>query len=373
MFNKIFGKRNSIQRAFVIQFIVALCILISISVLVFYIGINNSIQDKLIEINVNSREDSQELLAIVRRCLILTITSIIVISVVIIRITAKKTLQPLTQLNEATKKVASGDFTVKLETKRQDEIAELTENFNKMVKELNSIECLKDDFINNVSHELKTPISSIQGFAELLKTEDISLEERKEYSSIIIEESERLLNLASNILKLSKLDNQERVNKKQEFSVSEQIRKTISVLEPKWKNKNIKFNVHLKDKNFYGSADLMMSVWMNIIDNAIKFSNDNGAIDISVDTNNEGDKIQVIIKDRGIGIKEDEIDKIFDRFYQIDKSHSIEGHGLGLAIVKRTIELSKGSINVSSKEGKGTTFTIELPIEKIENKNIVIK
>ena len=219
-------------------------------------------------------------------------------------------LKPIKQLKDATKKVAAGDFSVELETERNDEIGDLTHDFNKMVKGLSSIECLQKDFINNVSHELKTPISSIQGFAKLLDDETLTEEERKEYISIIIEESDRLLNISTNILKLSKLQNQDRVVNKEEIDISEQIRKVISVLEPKWKEKDLKFNVSLQDAIYYGDSDLTFQVWMNLIDNAIKFSNNNSHIDVKV--KKEKDLIKIEIKDYGIGMDEGEKDKIFD-------------------------------------------------------------
>lgn len=236
---------------------------------------------------------------------------------------------------------------------------ELTHNFNKMVKGLNSIECLQKDFINNVSHEIKTPISSIQGFAKLLEGENLSAEERKEYAGIIKEESDRLLYLSTNILKLAKLENQERLINKSKFNVAEQIRRSISVLEPKWKEKNIKFNVNLKEGEFFGEKDLIYQVWMNILENSIKFSKKDGQIDIKMRL--EKEKIIVEIKDYGIGMDEEECKKIFDRFYQVDKSHKEKGTGLGLAIVKRIIDLSNGSIEVESRTNKGAKFIVTLP------------
>lgn len=175
-----------------------------------------------------------------------------------------------------------GDYEIELETKREDEIGELTKNFNKMTEGLKSIENLQNEFINNVSHEIKTPISSINGFAQILKDESLSKEEREEYANIIIEESERLTALTGKMLKLSKLQNQDRIVNKVEVLISEQIRRIISVLEPKWADKNIKINVSLEEKIFYGDEDLLFQVWMNIIENAIKFSNENGEIDIKV-------------------------------------------------------------------------------------------
>lgn len=264
-----------------------------------------------------------------------------------------------------------GDYDVELETKREDEIGEVTHNFNKMIKGLQSTENLQTEFINNVSHEIKTPISSIEGFAKLLKEKDLSDEEREEYSNIIIEESERLTNLTGKMLKLSKLHNQDRITNKQEILISEQIRRAISLLEPKWAEKDIKIKVNLEECSFLGDTELMFQVWVNLLDNAIKFSNPNGDIDVKVAI--KDNNINVTVRDYGVGMQEAEMEKIFERFYQIDRSHSEEGCGLGLAIVKRIIELSEGTIEVESKENQGTTVKVKLPLDSVKNNKIIIE
>lgn len=240
-----------------------------------------------------------------------------------------------------------------------------------MIKGLQSTEKLQTEFINNVSHEIKTPISSIEGFAKLLKEKDLSDEEREEYSSIIIEESERLTNLTGKMLKLSKLHNQERITNKQEILVAEQIRRAISLLEPKWGQKDIKINVSLEESSFLGDEELLFQVWVNLLDNAIKFSNQGGKLDIKVE--NRDNYIEIKIKDYGVGMKEEQLEKIFERFYQIDKSHAEEGCGLGLAIVKRIVELSEGTIKVESKENQGTIVEIKLPLYNEKNNKIIIE
>lgn len=239
-----------------------------------------------------------------------------------------------------------------------------------MTKGLQSTENLQKEFINNVSHEIKTPISSIQGFAKILKDKNLSDEEREEYSNIIIEESERLANLTGKMLKLSKLHNQDRIINKREILIAEQIRKTVSLLEPKWAEKDIKININLEETIFYGDEELIFQVWINLLENAIKFSKQNSKIDIKEFQQNN--YIVAIIKDYGIGMVEDEIEKAFERFYQIDKSHSEEGSGLGLAIVKRIIELSEGTIKINSKENEGTTVTVKLPLPIEKNNKIFI-
>ena len=357
----IFGKKESIQRRIIKTAILYILIVIAIAAFLFYVFVQRSINIKLIEINEQQGQSIKDLLNISSRSIRVSIVSILLITIALMQNISRKIVNPIKKITDATKKVASGDFTIELETKRDDEIGELTHNFNKMVKELNSIECLQKDFINNVSHEIKTPISSIQGFAKLLEADDLSKEERKEYAEIIKEESDRLLYLSTNILKLAKLENQERIMNKTKFNIAEQIRRTISVLEPKWKEKNIKFNVSLKEQEFLGEKDLMYQVWMNIIENSIKFSKQDGQIDIKMKINQ--DSIIVEIKDYGIGMEEEEVKKIFDRFYQIDKSHTKPGAGLGMTIAKRIVELSGGKIEVTSKLNESTTFIVTLPIK----------
>lgn len=348
MFEKIFGKRNSIQRKVITTATIYILIIIAITSLFFYFFVHKSINMELVEINIKQQEEAKELLGMSGKSIRLVIISIVVATVGVIAYVTRKMLNPVAKITEATKKVASGDFTVHLETDRTDELGEMTHNFNKMVKELNSIECLQKDFINNVSHEIKTPISSIKGFAELLAADDLSKEERKEYSNIIKEEADRLLYLSTNILKLAKLENQERLENTEEICIAEQIRRTISVLEPKWKEKNIKFNVSLKEDKIFGEKDLLFQVWMNLIENAIKYSKANAQIDIKM--RNDENNIIVEIKDYGKGMTKEETDKIFDRFYQSDKTHSERGVGL------RTCNCKKNSRIIQRKDRSKKQF-----------------
>ena len=367
---KVLGKRKTMQRRLMRSFIVSIALVILLTILEFAVLVTPTLSDKLIEINIRDKEQINSLLYVTRRICGLTLINIVLISGMIIKININNMLNPIKQINEATKKVALGDYDIELETKREDEIGELTKNFNKMTHGLKSTENLQKEFINNVSHEVKTPVSSIEGFAKFLKDDNLSKEEREEYANIIIEEAKRLENLTGKILKLSKLNNQEVITNKQEIMIAEQIRRAVSLLEPKWSKKDIKINVSLEEKVFLGDEGLIFQVWVNLLDNAIKFSKPNSSIDIKV---HEKDKnICVEIKDHGIGMNEEEIEKIFDRFYQIDKSHSEEGSGLGLAIVKRILELSEGKIEIKSKENVGTTFTVELPIQNEKNNKIII-
>lgn len=368
---KIFGKRNSMQRSLMRSFIIALVLVAILTIIEFSVLVVPTMQDKLIEINIHDKEQIDSLIYITRKICGFAILNIVIISAVLVRINLKNIFRPIEQINEATKKVALGEYDIELETKREDEIGELTNNFNKMTRGLKSTENLQKEFINNVSHEIKTPVSSIEGFAKFLKDKNLTDEEREEYANIIIEEAKRLENLTGKILKLSKLNNQEIITNKQEIEVAEQIRKAISLLEPKWSKKDIKINVSLEEKIFLGDEDLIFQVWVNIIDNAIKFSNEGESIDIKI--YEKDSNINVEIKDHGIGMKEEELEKVYDRFYQIDRSHSKEGSGLGLAIVKRIVELSEGKIEIKSKENKGTTVIVKLPVTSEKNNKIIIK
>ena len=368
---KIFGKRNSMQRSLMRSFIIAIVLVAILTIVEFSVLVVPKMQDKLIEINIRDKEQIDSLIYVTRKICGFAILNIVIISAVLVRINLKNIFRPIEQINEATKKVALGEYNIELESKREDEIGELTNNFNKMTHGLKSTENLQKEFINNVSHEIKTPVSSIEGFAKFLKDKNLTDEEREEYANIIIEEAKRLENLTGKILKLSKLNNQEIITNKQEIEVAEQIRKAISLLEPKWSKKDIKINVSLEEKTFLGDEDLIFQVWVNIIDNAIKFSNEGGSIDIKV--YEKDGNINVEIKDHGIGMKEEELEKVYDRFYQIDKSHSKEGSGLGLAIVKRIVELSEGKIEIKSKENKGTTVIVKLPVTSEKNNKIIIK
>lgn len=271
-------------------------------------------------------------------------------------------LKPLNELIDATREVAKGNFNVKAkELNHKFGIGELIRSFNIMTDELSSIEMFRDDFISNVSHEFKTPIASVQGFAKLLQNNDLSKDERDEYTEIIVEETRRLSHLSTNILKISKLEHQGIVEKRTTFSLDEQIRRSILLLEHLWEKKHIGFNINLKEISYIGDEELLQQVWVNLINNAINFSPDGGSVDIELTQTD--DNLVFKIKDYGIGMTEEIKDRIFEKFYQGDKSHSKEGSGLGLPLVKRILELHNGDIYVKSILNEETTFIVELPIQ----------
>lgn len=288
--------------------------------------------------------------------------SIIVFMLIIMGI-SNKAMKPIIQLNNATQEVAKGNFDVAVFNDSQDEIGQLTESFNKMAKELKSIEYLRKDFVSNVSHEFKTPISSILGFAKLLENENLTDQEKKEYLEIIVEESERLSNLSTNIMKLSKLESQDIVFNKAEYSLDEQIRRVILLLEPKWCEKNIDFDIDMENISFLADEDLMQQVWINLLNNAIVYSYQNGTIHIRMYKYKEEEKAVIEIQDEGMGMDKHTKDRMFEKFFKGDASHSKEGAGLGLALVKRIVDLHQGIIEVESELGNGTTIKITFPNE----------
>ncbi|MBB6625443.1 HAMP domain-containing sensor histidine kinase [Clostridium gasigenes] len=295
-----------------------------------------------------------------RSILIMSTLIICVIIGSILMFFATKTIsKPIKYISNITKEVSKGNFDISIDYESTDEIGTLAKNFNLMIVELKNMEYLRKDFISNVSHEFKTPISSIQGFVEMIKNKDLPEEKRDAYIDIIIEETERLSNLSSNMLRISRLDNQSIPNKITEFSLDEKIRKVILLLEDRWDKKNLELDINLESVMFKGDEDLIEQVWINLIENAIKFSEDGGKI--SVELKNLEEDVVVKVSDTGIGISEESKERVFERFYQGETSHSKVGNGLGLAIVKRIIEICRGEIEIESCVGKGTIFIIRLP------------
>lgn len=273
---------------------------------------------------------------------------------------AKYAIRPIEKVIKAMKKIEKGDFSVRVEEQPLDtEINELIRSFNKMAEELEGIEMFREDFINSFSHEFKTPIVSIQGFAKQLKKTTLSEEKKAEYIDIIIGESNRLTKLSSNVLLLTKLENQQIITDKVKFCLDEQIRNCILLLEKQWSAKDIEFDIDMQNVEYETNPDMLSQAWLNIVGNAIKFSPPHGKIKVYL--SQENDVITAEISDSGIGMKEETMHHIFEKFYQGDAAHSGEGNGLGLPMVKRIIELCDGSIRVESQYGHGTSFIVKLP------------
>ncbi len=282
----------------------------------------------------------------------------LIIGTIIAGVASKVVLAPIVEVITVTKKIAKGDFAVRITDKKDLEYKELADNFNRMIDELNSIETLRNDFVSNISHEFKTPVASIQGFAELLKSDQLKASDRKEYLNIIIDETQRLTAMISNILLLSKIENHSIMMNKNDFDLAEQIRRVILLLEPQWTAKNIEIEVELKDMTYHGYEELLYQVWLNVLQNAVKFTPVYGKIFVTAFLVDEETYVKIV--DNGIGMDDQTQKHIFEKFYQFDRSRKQEGNGLGLSLVQKIINLSGGTVTVNSKEGRGTAFTINL-------------
>lgn len=359
-------KRKSLYRFLILAFIIILCITILVTSLYFRYARYYLIELLHVQGIEFSELDKDRVVDGVIGAVFETVTLSAIIGLVLVIVVFKHIVGPIRKMTLATKKVAKGDFTVQIDNgrkHRRDEIGLLTDNFNMMVRELESNEYLSKEFMSNVSHEFKTPIASIQGFAKLLKDDGISDKEKSEYVDIIIEESERLANLSNNIQHLSKLENKTELIKKEKVAIDEQIRKCIVILNNELEEKNIEIGMD-EDKDVFLNVneDMFYQVWINLINNAIKYTDNNGRIDIIIDEFK--DKVRIEVKDTGRGISEENLEKIFEKFYQEDSSHNSEGNGLGLAIVKKIVDLHKASIEVKSKLGEGSSFIVTIPKEK---------
>lgn len=275
---------------------------------------------------------------------------------------SKIPLKPVQDLVHGMNRLASGDFSTRVHPgpimKSVPAMVELSDSFNKMAQELEGTEMLRSDFINNFSHEFKTPIVSISGFAKLLNRGNLSDQEKKEYLKVIEEESKRLSDMATNVLNLTKVENQTILTGITTFNVSEQIRSCILLLEDKWSKKNLDLELLLNEYDICANEELLKQVWINLLDNAIKFAPQDGMIQVM--TEEAEDSYHITILNSGSEIPADKIDKIFIKFYQADESHAAQGNGVGLAIVKKIVQLHHGRIDVDSKN-MVTTFVITLP------------
>lgn len=274
---------------------------------------------------------------------------------------SKLFFDPIKELRHAMDKVADGDFTVRLDPNRSasGEIQELYAGFNLMAYELGTIEVLQTDFVSNVSHEFKTPINAIEGYATLLQgIDEIREGEQAEYVEKILFNTRRLSGLVGNILLLSKIDNRIIQPQNTIFRLDEQIRRSILLLEPEWIKKDVEFDVEMDDIEYNGPEGLLHHVWDNLIGNAVKFGPMGGMIRIRL-SKREND-IVFTVEDNGPGISEDAKKRIFDKFWQADTSHKQEGNGLGLTLVKQIVALANGEISVDNINGGGCRFTVTL-------------
>lgn len=293
---------------------------------------------------------------------LLAVTSIIAGSL-LTHYSVKYILKPVQLLLEGMHAVANGDYSVRVVPQGFKRFKHLGQCFNNMAQELDSAEILKKDFVNNFSHELKTPITSILGFAKILKSSDLSDEEREEYLDIIISESERLSCLSQNILTLTRIENQSILTDIEEINISEQIRLAVALFDSQLTEKNIEINFEGGECTAFGNKNHLSQVWVNLIDNAIKFSPADSTIRIIVHQENGG--LSITFSNHGEVFDETAAKHIFDRFYQADKSHKTSGNGLGLTLVKTIIQNHGGSIEVTSDDEYEVVFRIYLPEKQL--------
>ena len=287
-------------------------------------------------------------------CILIAVSMVVMIRMVFIH--------PLQRNIEAMKKLANGDFTVRVNHAEHGyvprEMVEFEQSFNKAAEELGGTEILRKDFINNFSHEFKTPIVSISGFADLLRDEDVTPEEQREYLQIIRDESRRLAQLSGSVLLLNRIEAQTILTDCTDFSLDEQLRQCILVTRQKWRDKPLQFEAELAPCTYHGSEALVKEIWLNLLDNAAKFSPENGTISVTLHC--EQGRPVVAVTDQGCGMDAETCCHIFEQFYQGDTSHRTQGNGLGLAMAQKIAALHGGAVTVDSRPGSGSCFTVVL-------------
>lgn len=282
-----------------------------------------------------------------------------ILLVPMITVLYRKRAREVVTLSEAIRKVAAGDYSTRIPMHKRSQMNPIYEDFNKMCGELESVKLLRNDFINSYSHEFKTPIASINGFASLVLEKNMPEDEKREYLKIIVDESARLSNLATSTILLSKLTAQNIVTDIEEYDLGGQLRECSIILSGTWLKKNMKFDVSLESVMYRGNKEMMQHMWINLLDNAVKYTPEGGKITVLV--REENGYAIVKIMDTGEGISKDIQKSLFDPYFQGDSSHSRQGLGLGLSIVKRIVELCNGTISVRSTLGEGSEFTVILP------------
>ena len=274
-------------------------------------------------------------------------------------IVSRLVLGTVNTVAEGMSALSKGNYDVRIDLGKNEESKQLADGFNKLAQELKGTQMLRSNFVNEYAHEFKTPIVSIKGFAEILKQKDITEEQRSEYLDVIIEEANRLTALSTNSLNLSKIEDQRILSEKTSFNLSEQIRNCILLLEKNWQQKNIDLAISIDEHDITANEEMLKQVWINLVDNAIKFSNDGGTIEI--DLYKESGWLEFSITNGGRTVDKADYQKIFEKFYRTTNEGG--GHGVGLAIVKKIVELHGGSVCVVSQNQK-TRFTVKLPSQK---------
>jgi len=304
--------------------------------------------------------DLKPFLEIMQRTLLTGLILVLVIGSLLILLASNTVVEPVRKLTSAVKKMAKGDLSFRIQHKVKDEFGELMDSFNYMADELQKVDKMRENFVSNVSHEIQSPITSIRGFTKAIRDGVIPADQQKEYLDIIYQETIRLSKLSDYLLRLASLDSDSHPFYPVEYRLDEQLRRMILVTEPLWTEKNLTIELNLESDIIQADSDLLEQVWQNLLTNAIKYSPQNGHVEVKMEIDLQF--IHVHIKDDGRGIPDEDLPYVFDRFYMVDKARSrSEGNGLGLSIVKKIIELHKYEIALKSKEGKGTCITVSIP------------
>ncbi len=312
---------------------------------------------------IEARTQNNGLIAVLMLVVILLLAAICTfVDYIRRRLTVDK---PVEKILTATERIAQGDFSTRLESihpyGKYDQYDLIMENLNLMAAELSKTEVLKTDFISNVSHELKTPLTVIKSYATLLQKENLAEEKREEYAQAVVAAAEKLNGLITNILRLNKLENQEMKPEYEAFDLADALAEAALAFEGRLEDKQIDFSCDLEENvRVYSSKSYLDIVWNNLLSNAIKFTAEGGSVALTM--KKTGDKVSVCVSDNGKGISVEEGAKIFEKFYQGDTSHAEEGNGLGLPLVKKVVDILGGEIAVESEEGKGSSFTVTLRV-----------
>ncbi len=311
-----------------------------------------------IQKNISAQEN------IIKHSVLMAVGFIFIVGSIVFLIIADIIVKPITRLTRATQELAKGNYNVSVNYRGNDEIGRLNQSFNLMAKELVKQEQIRQQFISDVSHEFQTPLTSINGFATILKNEDLTNEQREKYTDIILFESKRLSTLSKNMLQLTLLDGEDTKLNIENYSLTKQLNRVMDSLEAQAIQKDIEIESNLPKKEIFISGDQnrLEQVWINILNNAIKYTDEGGYISVNLKKNSKD--VEIMISDTGIGMDEEAQRHIFERFYREDKARSVGGNGLGLSIVKSIVDLHGGSIQVKSQKDVGSEFYITLPYDR---------
>ncbi|MBQ0001216.1 MAG: HAMP domain-containing histidine kinase [Clostridiales bacterium] len=288
-----------------------------------------------------------------------TLLIALIIFIILFAVSYNRRKKSLIILTEGIEKVAKGDFSTRIPVSKRDGMNQVYQDFNSMIEELEQVQVLRKDFINSFSHEFKTPIASINGFSSLMLEKELPREEQKMYLKIIEEESERLSTMTKNTILLTKLSSSELISRKEYYDLGEQLRQCSILLSKEWISKGLEFGGEFPEIRFYGNKELMQHLWINLINNAIKYTPSGGEINVTL--SGQGKMVKVQVEDTGTGMDEETVKHIFDAYFQGDAAHANPGLGLGLSIAHEIVRVNDGRIEVASTPGEGTTFTVYLP------------